>query len=121
MLYEIEMTSLCFQFVTEGSDQSIVKPIVEYCVVCGDKASGRNEIKFSETLSLSNKHEEPSPTFKSFLYQGAIMELSAVRAVKASSNAALERTWCTRAGAPAIVLSTRFTETAASTVDCSAA
>uniref|UniRef100_A0A8C6MFK2 Nuclear receptor subfamily 2, group C, member 1 n=1 Tax=Nothobranchius furzeri TaxID=105023 RepID=A0A8C6MFK2_NOTFU len=29
-------------FVTEGSDQSIVKPIVEYCVVCGDKASGRH-------------------------------------------------------------------------------
>uniref|UniRef100_A0A8C4IAH8 Nuclear receptor subfamily 2 group C member 1 n=1 Tax=Dicentrarchus labrax TaxID=13489 RepID=A0A8C4IAH8_DICLA len=30
------------QFVTEGSDQSIVKPVVEYCVVCGDKASGRH-------------------------------------------------------------------------------
>uniref|UniRef100_A0A1A8M0X9 Nuclear receptor subfamily 2, group C, member 1 n=2 Tax=Nothobranchius TaxID=28779 RepID=A0A1A8M0X9_9TELE len=30
------------KFVTEGSDQSIVKPIVEYCVVCGDKASGRH-------------------------------------------------------------------------------
>uniref|UniRef100_A0AAQ5XLL0 Nuclear receptor subfamily 2, group C, member 1 n=1 Tax=Amphiprion ocellaris TaxID=80972 RepID=A0AAQ5XLL0_AMPOC len=29
-------------FVTEGSDQSLVKPIVEYCVVCGDKASGRH-------------------------------------------------------------------------------
>nr|XP_061812742.1 nuclear receptor subfamily 2 group C member 1-like [Nerophis lumbriciformis] len=28
------------QFVTE--DQSIAKPIVEYCVVCGDKASGRH-------------------------------------------------------------------------------
>lgn len=33
-----------YQFVTEGSDQSIVKPVVEYCVVCGDKASGRNEV-----------------------------------------------------------------------------
>lgn len=31
-----------FQFVTEGSDQSLVKPLVEYCVVCGDKASGRS-------------------------------------------------------------------------------
>ncbi|XP_061629618.1 nuclear receptor subfamily 2 group C member 1 [Phyllopteryx taeniolatus] len=30
------------QFVTEGSDQSFAKPIVEYCVVCGDKASGRH-------------------------------------------------------------------------------
>lgn len=30
------------QFVTEGSDQSLVKPLVEYCVVCGDKASGRH-------------------------------------------------------------------------------
>uniref|UniRef100_A0A8C9YL31 Nuclear receptor subfamily 2, group C, member 1 n=1 Tax=Sander lucioperca TaxID=283035 RepID=A0A8C9YL31_SANLU len=30
------------QFVTEGSDQSIGKPVVEYCVVCGDKASGRH-------------------------------------------------------------------------------
>lgn len=30
------------QFVTEGSDQSLIKPIVEYCVVCGDKASGRH-------------------------------------------------------------------------------
>ncbi|XP_056906809.1 nuclear receptor subfamily 2 group C member 1 isoform X2 [Takifugu flavidus] len=30
-------------FVTEGSDQSgLVKPVVEYCVVCGDKASGRH-------------------------------------------------------------------------------
>lgn len=30
------------QFVTDGSDQSLIKPIVEYCVVCGDKASGRH-------------------------------------------------------------------------------
>lgn len=30
-----------FQFVTDGSDQSVLKPIVEYCVVCGDKASGK--------------------------------------------------------------------------------
>ncbi|XP_034074714.1 nuclear receptor subfamily 2 group C member 1 isoform X2 [Gymnodraco acuticeps] len=30
------------QFVTEGSDQSLGKPVVEYCVVCGDKASGRH-------------------------------------------------------------------------------
>ncbi|XP_036375917.1 nuclear receptor subfamily 2 group C member 1-like [Megalops cyprinoides] len=31
------------QFVTEaGSDQSPAKPVVEYCVVCGDKASGRH-------------------------------------------------------------------------------
>ncbi|XP_062318205.1 nuclear receptor subfamily 2 group C member 1 [Osmerus eperlanus] len=30
------------QFVTEGSDQAMVKPVVEYCVVCGDKASGRH-------------------------------------------------------------------------------
>lgn len=30
------------QFVTEGSDQSMAKPVVEYCVVCGDKASGRH-------------------------------------------------------------------------------
>ncbi|XP_051916113.1 nuclear receptor subfamily 2 group C member 1-A-like isoform X1 [Hippocampus zosterae] len=30
------------QFVTEGCEQSVAKPIVEYCVVCGDKASGRH-------------------------------------------------------------------------------
>ncbi|XP_077424474.1 nuclear receptor subfamily 2 group C member 1 isoform X3 [Vanacampus margaritifer] len=30
------------QFVTESSEQLLVKPIVEYCVVCGDKASGRH-------------------------------------------------------------------------------
>lgn len=29
------------QFVTEGTEQSSVKPVVEYCVVCGDKASGK--------------------------------------------------------------------------------
>uniref|UniRef100_A0A8C7H7A5 Nuclear receptor subfamily 2, group C, member 1 n=1 Tax=Oncorhynchus kisutch TaxID=8019 RepID=A0A8C7H7A5_ONCKI len=28
------------QFVTDGSDQA--KPVVEYCVVCGDRASGRH-------------------------------------------------------------------------------
>uniref|UniRef100_A0A8C6MF56 Nuclear receptor subfamily 2, group C, member 1 n=2 Tax=Nothobranchius furzeri TaxID=105023 RepID=A0A8C6MF56_NOTFU len=37
-----ELAGQQIQFVTEGSDQSIVKPIVEYCVVCGDKASGRH-------------------------------------------------------------------------------
>nr|XP_023841895.1 nuclear receptor subfamily 2 group C member 1-A isoform X1 [Salvelinus alpinus]XP_023841896.1 nuclear receptor subfamily 2 group C member 1-A isoform X1 [Salvelinus alpinus]XP_023841897.1 nuclear receptor subfamily 2 group C member 1-A isoform X1 [Salvelinus alpinus]XP_023841898.1 nuclear receptor subfamily 2 group C member 1-A isoform X1 [Salvelinus alpinus]XP_023841899.1 nuclear receptor subfamily 2 group C member 1-A isoform X1 [Salvelinus alpinus] len=31
-----------FQFVTEGSDQALAKPVVEYCVVCGDRASGRH-------------------------------------------------------------------------------
>ncbi|XP_071009141.1 nuclear receptor subfamily 2 group C member 1-like isoform X4 [Oncorhynchus clarkii lewisi] len=30
------------KFVTEGSDQALSKPVVEYCVVCGDKASGRH-------------------------------------------------------------------------------
>lgn len=44
-----------------------------------------------------------------------------MRAVRASSNAALERTLCTHAGAPESVPSTSSTETAASTVDCSAA
>ncbi|XP_017261057.1 nuclear receptor subfamily 2 group C member 1 [Kryptolebias marmoratus] len=36
-----ELAGQQIQFVTEGSDQSI-KPVVEYCVVCGDKASGRH-------------------------------------------------------------------------------
>lgn len=41
-IYAIALLCLpVFQFVTEGSDQCIVKPVVEYCVVCGDKASGR--------------------------------------------------------------------------------
>jgi len=31
------------QFVTDGTDQSIIKPVVEYCVVCGDKASGEEQ------------------------------------------------------------------------------
>ncbi|XP_059916232.1 nuclear receptor subfamily 2 group C member 1 isoform X1 [Gadus macrocephalus] len=30
------------QFVTDGTDQTLIKPVVEYCVVCGDKASGRH-------------------------------------------------------------------------------
>ncbi|XP_070974093.1 nuclear receptor subfamily 2 group C member 1-A-like isoform X6 [Oncorhynchus clarkii lewisi] len=30
------------KFVTEGSDQALAKPVVEYCVVCGDRASGRH-------------------------------------------------------------------------------
>ncbi|XP_013872599.1 nuclear receptor subfamily 2 group C member 1 isoform X2 [Austrofundulus limnaeus] len=30
------------KFVTDGSDQSSIKSIIEYCVVCGDKASGRH-------------------------------------------------------------------------------
>lgn len=34
------ISGVVWQFVTESSDQSIVKPVVEYCVVCGDKASG---------------------------------------------------------------------------------
>ncbi|KAM4554283.1 nuclear receptor subfamily 2 group C member 1 isoform 1-T2 [Fundulus diaphanus] len=37
-----ELAGQQIQFVTEGSDQSIIKPVVEYCVVCGDKASGRH-------------------------------------------------------------------------------
>uniref|UniRef100_A0A667YZ42 Nuclear receptor subfamily 2, group C, member 1 n=1 Tax=Myripristis murdjan TaxID=586833 RepID=A0A667YZ42_9TELE len=37
-----ELAGQQIQFVTEGSDQSVVKPVVEYCVVCGDKASGRH-------------------------------------------------------------------------------
>nr|XP_057931902.1 nuclear receptor subfamily 2 group C member 1 [Doryrhamphus excisus]XP_057931903.1 nuclear receptor subfamily 2 group C member 1 [Doryrhamphus excisus] len=37
-----ELSGQQIQFVTEGSDQSISKPVVEYCVVCGDKASGRH-------------------------------------------------------------------------------
>lgn len=49
------------------------------------------------------------------------MELSAVRAVRASSNAALEKTLYTHAGGLASVPSTNSTEIAASTVDYSAA
>lgn len=49
------------------------------------------------------------------------MELSAVKAVRASSNVALGRTWCTHAGALESVLSTSSTVTDASTVDCSVA
>lgn len=37
-----DLTGQQIQFVTDGSDQSLIKPIVEYCVVCGDKASGRH-------------------------------------------------------------------------------
>lgn len=61
-----------------------------------------------------------SLTEKSLLSQGAIMELSAVRAARASSNAALEKTLYTLAGGLASVPSTNSTEIVASTVDCSA-
>ncbi|RVE71637.1 hypothetical protein OJAV_G00053850 [Oryzias javanicus] len=37
-----ELAGQQIQFVTEGTDQSLAKPVVEYCVVCGDKASGRH-------------------------------------------------------------------------------
>ncbi|KAL4624941.1 nuclear receptor subfamily 2 group C member 1 [Arapaima gigas] len=38
-----DLTGQQIQFVTDGSlDQSTAKPVVEYCVVCGDKASGRH-------------------------------------------------------------------------------
>ncbi|TRY58403.1 hypothetical protein DNTS_018487 [Danionella cerebrum] len=37
-----DLTAQQIQFVTEGSDQGSGRPLVEYCVVCGDKASGRH-------------------------------------------------------------------------------
>ncbi|XP_030640080.1 nuclear receptor subfamily 2 group C member 1 [Chanos chanos] len=37
-----ELTGQQIQFVTEGTEQVCAKPVVEYCVVCGDKASGRH-------------------------------------------------------------------------------
>ncbi|XP_013872597.1 nuclear receptor subfamily 2 group C member 1 isoform X1 [Austrofundulus limnaeus] len=37
-----ELAGQQIQFVTDGSDQSSIKSIIEYCVVCGDKASGRH-------------------------------------------------------------------------------
>uniref|UniRef100_A0A8C2E5M4 Nuclear receptor subfamily 2, group C, member 1 n=1 Tax=Cyprinus carpio TaxID=7962 RepID=A0A8C2E5M4_CYPCA len=37
-----ELTGQQIQFVTEGSEQGTTKLPVEYCVVCGDKASGRH-------------------------------------------------------------------------------
>lgn len=37
-----ELAGQQIQFVTEGSDPSAGKLVVEYCVVCGDKASGRH-------------------------------------------------------------------------------
>ncbi|XP_073802157.1 nuclear receptor subfamily 2 group C member 1 isoform X1 [Danio rerio] len=37
-----ELSGQQIQFVTDGSDQGSMKPPVEYCVVCGDKASGRH-------------------------------------------------------------------------------
>ncbi|KAI5617762.1 nuclear receptor subfamily 2 group C member 1 isoform X1 [Silurus asotus] len=37
-----ELAGQQIQFVTEGTEQSSLKPLVEYCVVCGDKASGRH-------------------------------------------------------------------------------
>ncbi|XP_037109760.1 nuclear receptor subfamily 2 group C member 1 [Syngnathus acus] len=41
-LNQLLFASPDLQFVTEGSEQSVAKPVVEYCVVCGDKASGRH-------------------------------------------------------------------------------
>ncbi|KAA0721149.1 Nuclear receptor subfamily 2 group C member 1-B [Triplophysa tibetana] len=37
-----ELTGQQIQFVTDGSEQGNTKAPVEYCVVCGDKASGRH-------------------------------------------------------------------------------
>uniref|UniRef100_A0AAY5EY62 Nuclear receptor subfamily 2, group C, member 1 n=1 Tax=Electrophorus electricus TaxID=8005 RepID=A0AAY5EY62_ELEEL len=37
-----ELAGQQIQFVTESTEQGSVKPVVEYCVVCGDKASGRH-------------------------------------------------------------------------------
>lgn len=51
----IPLSWLVPQFVTESSDQSILKPVVEYCVVCGDKASGRELKCASMSRYFSNK------------------------------------------------------------------
>lgn len=81
--------SVSWQFVTEGSDQSgLVKPVVEYCVVCGDKASGR----MFASLFCDNVHQPSVGNLKSLLLQDATTAPSAVRAVRASSSAASERT-----------------------------
>ena len=53
---------LYFQFVTEGSDQALAKPVVEYCVVCGDRASGRKEIQLNlYTHAHTHTHTLSSP------------------------------------------------------------
>lgn len=54
-----------WQFVTEASDQSgLVRPVVEYCVVCGDKASGR---MFPLPLFIT-KHKQHSATLKMHIH-----------------------------------------------------
>ena len=124
------LPSILLQFVTESSDQSMVKPVVEYCVVCGDKASGRAEMQRSSPLQTlftspgsTHIHAHPSylVTKPSPPPQVAIMVRWAARAVRASLNAASGRTWCTPAGAPESAWSTSTTATAASTAGCSAA
>ncbi|XP_066523166.1 nuclear receptor subfamily 2 group C member 1 [Hoplias malabaricus] len=42
LLTSPELAGQQIQFVTESTEQSSIKPVVEYCVVCGDKASGRH-------------------------------------------------------------------------------
>ncbi|XP_055047115.2 nuclear receptor subfamily 2 group C member 1 isoform X1 [Misgurnus anguillicaudatus] len=37
-----DLTGQQIQFVTDGSEQGLTKAAVEYCVVCGDRASGRH-------------------------------------------------------------------------------
>lgn len=37
-----DLTGQQIQFVTDGSEQGLTKTAVEYCVVCGDRASGRH-------------------------------------------------------------------------------
>lgn len=110
------------QFVTEGSDQCIVKPVVEYCVVCGDKASGRSLQFLHSTwfFPISMWAAKPMSCTARFP-QGVTMGRSAARAAKDSSNAASGRTWYTHAGGPESAPSISCTGTAVSTAGCSAA
>lgn len=54
-LHNVNIHVYCFifQFVTEGSEQGATKPPVEYCVVCGDKASGTWHTHTCVDLKLS--------------------------------------------------------------------
>lgn len=74
-VHKLTISSKCLmlsQFVTDGTDQSIIKPVVEYCVVCGDKASGEEQnvkhtsvicfriyIPAADQWSCSSSHRAP--------------------------------------------------------------
>lgn len=127
---QIDDLILSWQIVTDplsverllGQAGDLSRPqLVEFCVVCGDKASG-NRITFSVQtrtcvccIALACFHIWWD-CYVFFCLQAVITERWAVRGVKASSSVVWGRTWPTAAAVNRTASSTNTTVIAASSV-----